>query len=102
VNPLNTKRAAILNRLNRLYHVRRIIREGGFSARELADLLLSLESHFYKASGGPPRFTGNNRAFANGTIAYEVICRKCNRAFWVTALPFALCPDCDDSDFFRH
>ena len=95
-------RAALLSRLNRFFDVRRMMREEDISALELADALLSLKPHFSRALGGPPFFTGNNRAFANGAIGYEVICKKCKKAFWVTAIPYALCADCDNIGLFRR
>jgi hypothetical protein len=43
---------------------------------------------------GQAQYTGNNRTYSNGAVAYEVRCRKCQRPFWITTTPYALCPDC--------
>ncbi len=92
----NQKRAAILNRLNQVCNVRGIMKEGNYSARQLADAVLLIQSKFAEALfGGEPHYTGNNRVFANGTVAYEVLCKTCRRAFWTTKMPFAVCPDCE-------
>jgi hypothetical protein len=97
----NKNRAAVLNQVKQWYNVRRFLREGGCSAREVADALLAFKSSCIVAFGGPARFTGNNRTYANGAVAYEVACRKCKRSYWVTALPYALCPDCDRNWCYR-
>jgi hypothetical protein len=92
----NQRRAAIMNRVNRFYDVRRIMKEGNYSARQMADILLSLESKLAEILfGGKAHFTGNNRVFANGAIAYEVLCRECKKPFWVTTMPSAVCADCE-------
>jgi hypothetical protein len=94
MTPRNQKRAAMLNRLSQVYNVRRIMKEENLSARELADRALAIEAALREVFGGPAHFTGNNRVFANGAIGSEVRCKKCRRTFWVTAMPYALCPDC--------
>ena len=91
----NQKRAAILNRLKRSCNVRQFMKEENFTAAQVADAVLALEAAAIKQLGGPARFTGNTRTFGNGAIAYEVRCKKCRRTFWVTAVPHALCPDCE-------
>lgn len=86
----------MLNRLNRVCDVRRLMEELNLSARQLADGALAIEAALVKdLLGGPAQFTGNNRTFANGAVAYEVRCRRCRRTFWISAVPYACCPDCD-------
>jgi hypothetical protein len=77
------------------------MRDCNFSARELANAALGIETKLLDTFGGPARFTGNNRVFANGAVAYEVLCQKCQQPFWVTTAPYALCPDCDSTCCFR-
>ena len=91
----NQERVAMLNRLNEFCNVRRAMKDLHLSAREFADQALALRARFVRVLGGPARFTGNNRVFANGTIASEVRCRQCHETFWITGMPYALCPDCD-------
>jgi hypothetical protein len=90
------KRAAMLEKLKQCCDVQEIMAEAHCSAQEIADVVLKFEAHLLEWSGGPPQFTGNNRTYANGTVAYEVRCKGCRGLFWVTTLPTALCPDCDD------
>jgi hypothetical protein len=90
----NQERIAILNRVNRVLPLRPLMAYWHFSARELADLLLRYIAAIAGEWRGPPRFTGNNRVFANGAVGYEVRCKACQRTFWVTQIPYAVCVDC--------
>jgi hypothetical protein len=95
MNRRDHERVIMLNRLNDVCDVRRAMKDLKLSAREFADQALAIRAKVVRALGGPARFTGNNRVFANGTIASEVRCPQCQRTFWVTELPYAFCPDCD-------
>jgi hypothetical protein len=90
----NQERIAILNRVNRVLPLRRLMARGHISARELADFFLKFIAIVDGDWCGPPRFTGNNRVFLNGAIGYEVRCKRCLRTFWVTQIPYAICVDC--------
>ncbi len=99
---LRDERRAAPRSMHRTWDVRLAMLVLDLSARELADRVLSLRAGLADALlGGKARFTGHNRVYANGAVAHEVRCRKCRQTFWVTALPYACCPDCDPALFFR-
>jgi hypothetical protein len=97
----DAKRAAILKRLNRSVPVRRWMRELNLSARQLADHFLRVEGGLIELLGGPAQFAGKCRTYASGAIGFEVRCRGCQRCFWVTAIPYPLCADCDSNPRWR-
>jgi hypothetical protein len=98
VNTDDSKRADMLNRLIGGKRLRGAARVG---AHMVADAFVAFEAVFRKNFGGDAQFTGNNRVFANGAVAYQVRCAQCRDTFWVTALPYAFCPDCDRLSFYR-
>jgi hypothetical protein len=95
MKPRDQERAAALKWLSGWCDVQQVMRERHLSARELADDVLEFQAHARTyLLGGAAEFTGNNRVFGNGAVAYQVRCRKCRHLFWVTTVPHALCPDC--------
>jgi hypothetical protein len=99
---LRKKQLAALKNMHRTCDVGLAMLALNMNARKLADTALSLQAGLADTLlGGMARFTGHNRVYANGAVAYEVKCRKCQQPFWVTAVPYAYCPDCDPLLFSR-
>ncbi len=100
MNRRDKKRVEILERVDPSCDGVQLLREEGVGARRLADIFLEMQAQFIERTGGAPRFTGNNRVFKNGAVAYQIECRKCKQCFWVTTVASALCPDCDETGMF--
>ena len=92
----NKERAAICNRMQKSgIDIRGISDQTGVKLSQVADAMLKIQDAAIEVwMEGKAKFTGNNRRFSNGAIAFEIRCAGCGLCFWETTFPFAKCLDC--------
>jgi hypothetical protein len=96
---------SLLDKLEKDFDVDSIRREltaRGYTEDDSERTLLKVAAVVQReALGGRADFTGETRVYRNGAIGFRVRCKKCKGLYWVTEMPYALCPDCDPKHMFR-
>lgn len=92
----NQRRAMVCNAAKRsgFTDPRQVAALTGKSLTEVADALIAVQDQCRAELGGVPRYTGNNRVYRCGVVAYQVRCKACGGLYWVTGVPEARCVDC--------